>query len=94
LHALPEAVRHGAARSVVGGVQVAARTGDPSVAAAVREAFVSGLHTASFVAAAATLLGAVVVAVTLPARGRDHIPAAAARERTTDILVPVANNAC
>ena len=86
LHGLPDPLRRAAGRSVVGGLEVAGRTGDPSVAAAVREAFVSGLHTASFVAAAATLLGAVVVAVALPARGRNYPPEAS---ELAQHLVPV-----
>jgi DHA2 family multidrug resistance protein-like MFS transporter len=70
---LPTAVRDAARSSVVGGLDVAARTHDTGLLAAVRQAFVAGMHDASFVAAGATLVGAVLVAIALPARGREAV---------------------
>lgn len=55
--------------SVVGGLQVAGRLGDPALALAVRESFVDGMQVGAGVAAGACLVAALLVAVALPARG-------------------------
>ncbi|MDQ6937484.1 MAG: MFS transporter [Actinomycetota bacterium] len=65
---LPTGARSLAMSSVTGGLDVARVTSDPQLATQVQNAFIDGLHAASLVAAAATLAGAVIVAVTLPAR--------------------------
>ncbi len=70
LHGLPGTVRDAAQSSVMGGVHVGAASHDPALAASVQHAFLAGFHDASLVAAAATLVGAVVVATALPARAR------------------------
>ena len=78
--------------SVVGGVTAAAGARDAGLLAAVRDAFMAGMHAASFVAAGATLLGAVIVAIALPARARtprgaepSH-PTTGAKERGRDAV--------
>jgi EmrB/QacA subfamily drug resistance transporter len=64
-------VRHLAGQSVVAGMNVAARFPEPlraAASAAVRSAFVTGLHRGSLVAAGATLAGALVALAFVPAR--------------------------
>ena len=63
------------------GFGVAQQLHSPAVAAAVRSAFLSGMHTASWVAAGATLAGAVLVAFALPARGVEREVEAAAEPK-------------
>jgi len=62
---LPEA-----ARDSLGG---ALALGDPRIAAAAQDAFVSGMHTAALVAAAVALAGAIVAAVFLPSEARSSV---------------------
>jgi EmrB/QacA subfamily drug resistance transporter len=73
---LPPGVRSAVIGSVTSGLAVAAGRHDAALAETVRSAFLSGMHAASWVAAAVTLLGAVVVAVTLPATARAAAAAA------------------
>ena len=71
--------------SVAAGFEVAQRLHSPQVAAAVRSAFLSGMHTASWVAAGATLAGAVLVAFALPARGVERATEPVAPEGATEL---------
>lgn len=64
--------------SVVGGLQVAARTGDAGLADAVRQAFVEGMQAGATVAAAACALAAIAVVIFLPARATAAAPTAIA----------------
>ncbi len=66
---LPASVRDAANSSVTAGVEAAAKLHDASLAASVKSAYLSGMHTASWVAAGACLVAAVVIAFALPARG-------------------------
>jgi MFS transporter, DHA2 family, multidrug resistance protein len=69
----PASVAHEASQSVVAGVITVARFPPALRAAAgdsVRQAFMTGLHAGSFVAAVATFAAAVVALVFLPARAR------------------------
>jgi DHA2 family multidrug resistance protein-like MFS transporter len=65
--------------SLAGAMAVAERMGDGQLATAAQDAFVSGMHTAAFVAGAIALAGAVVALVFLPseerARAREVVPA-------------------
>jgi EmrB/QacA subfamily drug resistance transporter len=74
LDGLPLPAREIARSSVMGGVHVGAASGRPQLVDAVRHAFLSGFSTASYVAAAATLVGAGLVAIALPARARTVAP--------------------
>ena len=65
---LPAQARSAIDSSVTAGVDVAARLRDPALADAVKDAFMTGMHAASWVAAAACLVAAAIVAVALPAR--------------------------
>ena len=76
----PASVAHQASQSVVAGVITAAHFPPALQAAAgdsVRQAFMTGLHAGSFVAAGATFAAAVVALVSLPARARAGHPAGA-----------------
>ncbi|MHA3700603.1 MFS transporter [Jatrophihabitans sp. YIM 134969] len=55
--------------SVVGGLEVAQRTGNPELADVVKTSFVDGLQHGAAVAAGACFVAAVLVALALPARG-------------------------
>jgi DHA2 family multidrug resistance protein-like MFS transporter len=72
LHAagLSDQLQARALSSVTGGFQVASRSGSPALVHSVQTAFVDGVNRASLVAALACLLGAVLVALALPARAR------------------------
>ena len=74
LHGLPASVRDIAHSSIMGGVRVGATSHDPAIVTSVQHAFLTGFHDASLVAAAATLVGAVIVAIALPARARAAAP--------------------
>lgn len=69
LGSLSNSDQEAARSSVVGGLEVAGRLGDPALASAVRESFVDGMQVGAGVAAGACLLAAVLVALALPARG-------------------------
>lgn len=75
LAGLPEEVRATAQESVVAGLAVAARSGDPAAADIVRQAFVDGLSAGSWVCAGACVVGAIAVATWLPARAQEAAPA-------------------
>jgi hypothetical protein len=69
----PAAVGHLAGQSVVAGMNVAAQFPAPlrdAAAAAVRTAFMAGLHRGSLFAACAAFAGSLVALVLLPARAR------------------------
>ena len=72
LHAagLSDQLQARALSSVTGGFQVAGSSGSPGLLHSVQTAFVDGLSRASLVAAVACLIGAVAVALALPARAR------------------------
>jgi len=78
----PPAVAHEAGQSVVAGVITAAHFPpalQPAAADAVRQAFMTGIHQGSLVAAGVTAVATVVALAFLPARARaSHIPATAA----------------
>jgi MFS transporter, DHA2 family, multidrug resistance protein len=74
---LPQPARAAVLSSVTQGLDVARRAGSSGLTRQVQDAFLSGLHSASLVAAGATLAGAAVVAVALPARPRETAPIAA-----------------
>lgn len=65
---LPTGAYSAVESSVTGGVDVAVRTHDQALSGAVRDAFMTGFHAASWVAASASLAAAVVVVFVLPAR--------------------------
>jgi EmrB/QacA subfamily drug resistance transporter len=73
LSSVPASMHPSVAGSVNGGLDVAARLHDPTLAATVREGFLAGMHAASWVAAAVTMAGAVFVAVALPARRQGEL---------------------
>jgi MFS transporter, DHA2 family, multidrug resistance protein len=66
--------------SVTQGLDVARQVGNSGLTRHVQDAFLSGLHSASLVAAGATLAGAAVVAVALPARPQEGAPVAARQD--------------
>ena len=72
LHAagLSDQLQARALSSVTGGFQVASGSGSPALVHSVQTAFVDGVNRASIVAALACLIGAVAVALALPARAR------------------------
>ena len=69
--ALPPDAQEIAHDSLAGGLAVAERVGDGRLAAAAQDAFVSGMHTAAFVAAAVALAGALVALVFMPSEVRE-----------------------
>jgi EmrB/QacA subfamily drug resistance transporter len=66
---LPAAAASAASRSVSGAVEVAARLGDAGLAAAGRAAYADAMAAVLLFCAAVALLGGLLVAVRLPARG-------------------------
>ena len=78
----PAALTSAAQQSVVAGLRAVGHLPGglrESAAEAVRQAFISGLHTGSLVAAAATATAALITLAFLPARVRPARPAAARR---------------
>lgn len=70
LTGLPGPVAQTAHDSVGGAVAIAARLGDPALAAQAQDAYVHAMGTVLLVCAGIALVGAILVAVALPARGR------------------------
>ena len=87
----PAALTSAAQQSVVAGLRVASRLPGglrEGAADAVRQAFISGLHSGSLVAAGATAAAALVTLAFLPARVRPARPVAAADGQPEKVLVP------
>jgi MFS transporter, DHA2 family, multidrug resistance protein len=77
LSALPLAARHGAAESIEKTFAAAGGAGPTAagqIADGARQAFVGATHTTVLVAAALTAVGALIVAVLLPARAPERPP--------------------
>jgi hypothetical protein len=81
---VPARVAAEAGQSVVAGMAVAGHLPSglhEAAAAAAQQAFVTGVHQGSLVAAGATAAAALVALIFLPARARSVLPAAAAAEQ-------------
>ena len=87
----PAALTSAAQQSVVAGLRAVGHLPGglrESAAEAVRQAFISGLHTGSLVAAAATATAALITLAFLPARVRPARPAAAGAGQPAKALAP------
>ena len=87
----PAALTSAAQQSVVAGLRVASHLPgglQEGAAEAVRQAFISGLHSGSLVAAGATAAAALVTLAFLPARVRPARPAAPADGQPEKVLAP------
>ena len=88
----PASIGHVAGQSVVAGMNVAARFPAPlrgAAEAAVRNAFVTGLHRGSLVAAGTALAAALVALVFVPARAAAAEDPALVRTEAADSLAPI-----
>ena len=89
---VPAAAAHAAGQSVVAGMNVAARLPEPvraAGAAAVKTAFVSGVHRGSLVAAGTTLAAALVALVFVPSRPAPAAEPSTGRTGAADTAAPV-----
>ena len=87
---LPASTRSAIDSSVTAGVDAAAKLPDPAtasaVSSAVKDAFMTGFHSASWVAAGACLAAAVLVAFLLPARASQPTASAESQDQLADSL--------
>ena len=76
---LPHGVAEAASDNLGSGLAVAHRLGDPALADAAQNAFMSGMHVAALVAAAVALAGSVIALLVIPAheRPREAAPSGA-----------------
>ena len=91
----PAALTTAAQQSVAAGLRAAGHLPGglrEGAAEAVRQAFISGLHTGSLVAAAATAAAALVTLAFLPSRVRPARPVAAGAGQPAKVLVTAARN--
>jgi EmrB/QacA subfamily drug resistance transporter len=77
---LPHRVAETASDNLGGGLAIAHKLGDPALADAAHNAFMSGMHTAALAAAGVALLGSLVALVVIPARERPRALATARAE--------------